>query len=65
MADQRDEGDESDFDARIAEIAAAAQRLALPGDDYARHVRAELRWQGRRAALRLWERVKRCIALGQ
>ena len=66
MADQRDEGDESDFDVRIAEIAAAASsRTALPASDYERHLRAEQRWQNRRAAARLWEQVKRWIALGR
>jgi hypothetical protein len=57
-----DEGDVSD--AYLAEAAAAARGPAPPADDYARHVRAEQRWQGRRAALRFWERVKRCMALG-
>lgn len=64
MAEQRDEGDESDFDARLAEIA-AARVPEPPLDDYARHLRAEARWQNRRAAARLWEQVKRWIALGR
>lgn len=42
-------------------VAAAPLPLA---DDYARHLAAERSWQTRRAAIRLWERVKRCIALG-
>lgn len=69
MADQEDEGDVSDFDARIAAIAACVpardRLLAAAGDDYARHLRAERRWQARRAALRLWAQVARCFALGR
>jgi hypothetical protein len=63
MADQEDEGDVSDFDARLADMAAAAAALTPvpPADDYQRHLRAEARWQARLAAHRLWERVKRCL----
>ena len=63
MADQEDEGDVSDpWEAATAAVARPADP---PADDYARHVRAELRWQGRVAARRLWARVTRWIALGR
>lgn len=56
---QEDEGDVSDpWEAATAELA----RPVPPADDYARHVRAEQRWQAKLAAARLWERVKRCFA---
>lgn len=68
MADQEDdEGDVSDFDARIAEIAAQSRPPGggPPLGDYERHVRAETRWHDELLKRRLWEQVKRWMVLGR
>lgn len=58
--DQEDFGDVDEGLAdRIREAAEAARAAPTPSDDYQRHLAAERRWQARRHALALWERIKR------
>jgi hypothetical protein len=57
--------DDEGPDLCLAEAAAAVRVPAPPADDYARHVRAEQRWQAKVAARRLWAQVARWFALGR
>lgn len=68
MADPQEDEDEhevEDLDAHLAAMAQATRAADPPADDYQRHLQAEAAWQNKRAAARLWERVKRWMVLGR